>query len=62
MSDPAFRTIKVKTEDYERIHRLLDQIGREGWKSVGAERASRATIADLVTESLDALEARKKSR
>lgn len=60
MSDPAFRTIKVRTESYDRIQRLLALIAAKGWVAIKSKRSSTATIADIVDEGLCALEARQR--
>jgi hypothetical protein len=62
MSDPAFRTIKVRTESYDRIQRLLTLVAAKGWASLKSKRKSAASIADIVDEGLAVLEARQERK
>jgi hypothetical protein len=58
MGNQGYQTIKIRTASYERLQKLLARLSQEGWGSVGAKRDAPPTLADVVDESLQALEAR----
>lgn len=62
MSDPSFRTIKIRAESYDKVQEILSRVAAKGWTAVGSKRRSAATIADVVDEALLALESKKRRR
>jgi hypothetical protein len=62
MADDELRTIKIRSSAYDRLQALLARLASHGWRSVGVDREDPPTIADVVDEGLQLLEARGASR
>lgn len=56
MGNAGYQTIKVRTETYDRLHRLLAVVARDGWSAIGAGRSTPVTISDLVAEAVARME------
>jgi hypothetical protein len=54
----VYRTVKVKTDTYTRVARLVASLGTHGWRSVNATREGPATISAVFDEAVILLEAR----
>ena len=55
MANDGFRTIKIYQEAYDKLQTIQEQLARDGWSSVGADRHDSATVANVMDEALIAL-------
>lgn len=52
-SGTRFRTIRVTSEVYDQVHKVVGDVGQKGWGHFGVERRDAASITSVVSEAVE---------
>lgn len=50
-----FRTIRVSSEVYDQVHKVLGDVNQKGWDHFGVDRRDAASLTSVVAEAIGLL-------
>ncbi len=54
-SGTRFRTIRVTSEAYDQVHKVVGDVNLRGWEHYGVDRRDAASITSVVVEAIERL-------